>query len=232
MELFDEFILACEKGYSGLLKKVIHSIPKNYWMLGFDKACYHGHVGILNIMFANGLSRKGVNWNSKLELACKGSGNIDTVKLLIKKGASNFYKSFIRACSKGYLEIIKLFIAWRPKIGDSASDNNEKDIKIGIYISGEYGKIDIFTFLMEKIYFDPIYESLKKYNGNGLWESVLKMPGQVQYILYNHKNISHKSRIILRKKSIKLTKYFDNKIIPVLNNFLSKDIIGEIIKGL
>ena len=93
---------ACEGGYIDIVKLIIdkgsYMLQKKDWNNGLYYACYGGSEGLAHTMnIINLLIEKGADdWNSGLDGACKGSrDNINIVKLMIDKGASNISEKYV-----------------------------------------------------------------------------------------------------------------------------------------
>lgn len=92
------------------------------------------------------------NWNPGLYGACR-RGDMETVKLMISKGANDYYEAFIRACIGGNVEIVKLMMS------KDVSEFAER-WRFGFEKACKKGHFEIVQLLIEKG-FDDFYMGFK-----------------------------------------------------------------------
>lgn len=90
-------------------------ISEDNWNDGFRKACFSGHVQIIDLLILSLLNNKiYINWNKALERARHG-GHIGVVKLLISlplnRGiVANWNECLENACRGNYHRVVGLAI--------------------------------------------------------------------------------------------------------------------------
>lgn len=146
---------SCGSGNANLIKFIINKIDDS---LQFDpvkclrKACESGNMESVKL-FVGYICTDKYGWSGFLPEACKG-GNIKIVKLVIKKGASNFRESLEKAGEGGSINIVNLLIDKIKNAGESLADIMTAitpDIEKCVYGACREGHLELFKFLLKKL---------------------------------------------------------------------------------
>jgi hypothetical protein len=100
---------ACKVGDKEKILTLIHD--RYNLFIGLYYACLFGHRDIVDILIENGAN----NWNNGLVGACSGN-NLDLVKLMYYKGATNLQFVLLEAAKCGYIEICTFLVQQKIKI--------------------------------------------------------------------------------------------------------------------
>ena len=124
-----EFSQACYHGEIGIIKDMIAQGPQN-WQYGLDAACAGGQEEVILLMIEYGAN----DWNDALYYACAG-GYRKSIDLLIARGAADWNEGLQGACGGNQPEIVRLMIEygandWNNAFIETCSGNHTQLAKL------------------------------------------------------------------------------------------------------
>ncbi len=156
-----------------------------------------GNIDVAEFLLINGMSLDSPDGFITLLMWAVIYDNLKSVKYLIEKGADieitdiNGWNSFMFACAKGYIDIVKYILGLYPNIVDNKSKSGET----ALMIAADNGRDEIVRYLLEnnasvkeknlnghsalyisysKGYFEICEQLIKYYEINGLDKNLLE----------------------------------------------------------
>lgn len=127
---------ACKGGHVPIVKTMIKNGATQF-VHGLQIACESGHFDVVELLSLK--VRSDINWHTLLIGGCTGN-NLDIIKLIIKRGGTDYDYAFNHACRVSNLDVIEFLI-----------NKGAKQIDIGLYAVCRHLRQDVIKFLLTKV---------------------------------------------------------------------------------